>query len=95
MRKSKQVILTAVLLSAITSIKASGQKLMAPDNKTHETPTTDSTSRGKIGRESGHGGDYVPYGDSRIENSPAAAHTTRPRTGGFGNTLRTFFSGHS
>jgi len=90
MRKSGQVLLTAIMLTAISAAKA--------DAQTHEA--SDSTS-------SHHGGPYVgrdnytPPGlfsrannNNNNNNQGNSNQTNHPR-GGFGNTLRSFFSGKS
>ena len=86
MRKSKQVLLSAILLTAVTSLKAEAQM---PANR---MDNTDSTGHGTHG--GGGGGHINPYVYTRNTTAaPTANHSSHPRTGGFGNTLRSMFSG--
>ena len=91
MRRSGQVILTAVFLSAISSVSADGQEIagrMEGDRK-------DSSKRERrdycytwyvyVAPRSGRHGIFHWGGG----HTPRGAQSTGPRTGGFGNSLRT------
>ena len=83
MRKSGTILLSTVFLAAVAAGKAGAQEV-----------TTDTTASQEHHHSSGHGFLHLNHRDRNNHTSPNTT-THGPRTGGFGNSLRNAFTGHS